>query len=618
MFDIFAENSFLIPLFPIYAIFVILFVNTKKFMTTFITLLSSGLGIILSLGLILYFLKGGSIISIDIPFLSAGNYDFCFGILADKLSAMMLFVVTSISFVVQLYSFWYMKEKKGYNRFFIFLNFFMFSMLCLVISTNLFQMYVFWELVGVASFLLIGYWFQKPSAKKAALKAFLVNRIGDFGFLASIVALCGYTFYFYKFKEVNLLSFSSLADAAMSLNLLISPIVYFFIAFGFVLAICAKSAQFPLHIWLPDAMEAPTPVSALIHAATMVAAGVYLLARIYPLLVYSKLALLVLAVLAGLTSVFMSLIAIYQKDIKKMLAHSTSAQLGLMVMVIAFGGVGAGIFHLLTHSYFKALLFLLSGVIIHSFFNNQNMENMGGLRKSKPMLAITYLIGVFAISGIIFSGFFSKEAILTSLYGANKFFFIIVLLTSFFTIIYMFKSYFLIFEGENKSDIDHTKEGIVCWIPLILLVVPSICLGFLANGYFVKNHPSYIISICSVSVITFAVIAALILYIGKNKFVMISCIKKLLENKLYFDKIYDFIFCKPYYYISKIVALFDKYVVDMVVNGASFLIQLLSKFLLFFQTGNISTYLTLGILTFSITLLIFILGFCIYILGGVQ
>ncbi len=617
MLDIFVENSFLIPMFPIYSALVILFINTKKFMTTFITLLSSGLGIIFSSGLIFYFLQGGNNFSIDLPFLSAGNFSFTIGFLADKLSAMMLFVVTSISFVVQLYSYWYMKEKKGYNRFFIFLNLFMFAMLSLVISTNLFQMYIFWELVGIASFLLIGFWYQKPSAKGAALKAILINRIGDFGFLASTIALCGFTFFSYKFADINILSFSYLADAAMSLKLLISPAVYFLIAFGFILAICAKSAQFPLHTWLADAMEAPTPVSALIHAATMVAAGVYLLARIYPLLVNSKLALLLLAILASLTAIFMSLIAIYQKDVKKMLAHSTSAQLGLMVTAIALGGVGAGIFHLLTHSYFKALLFLASGVIIHSFFNNQNMEYMGGLRKKKPLLAAIYFIGVMAISGIIFSGFFSKEAILTSLYATNKFFFSSVLITSFFTIIYMFKSYFLIFEKENKNDIDNNKEGVFCTLPLILLAIPSVCLGYVVNTFLLKTHAPFVVTIYSVSVIVIALAISVFLYTGKNKFVACNCIKQALENKLYFDNIYNFVYCKPYYYISKLIGLFDKYVVDMFVNGISFIVQLMSKFLLFFQTGNISTYLILGILGFSITVLVFVLGFSIYILGGI-
>lgn len=623
MLDIFAENSFLIPMFPIYAALVILFVNTKKFMTTLITLVSSGLGILFSIGLVLYILNGGGSFSIDLPFLSAGEYNFTVGILADKLSAMMLFVVTSISFVVQLYSYWYMKEKKGYNRFFIFLNLFMFAMICLVISTNLFQMYIFWELVGISSFLLIGYWYQKPSAKSAALKALLINRIGDFGFLASIVALCGFTFYFYKFDylnmlgDVNILSFNHLAVAADGLSLLISPTVYFLICFGFILAICAKSAQFPLHTWLADAMEAPTPVSALIHAATMVAAGVYLLARIFPLLSQSRSALILLATLAALTSIFMSVIAVYQKDIKKMLAHSTSAQLGLMVTAIASGGVGVGIFHLLTHSYFKALLFLASGVIIHAFFNNQNMENMGGLRKKKPFLALIYLIGVMAISGIIFSGFFSKEAILVSIYQTNKFFFHTVLLTSFFTIIYMFKSYFLIFEGENKTEINDDKDGVCCMLPLVLLAIPSVCLGYIVNELLIKIHAPVFVSVCSVSVIVLSLIVSVFLYTGKHKFNIPVGIKKILENKLYFDNIYNVIFCRPYYYISKIIAIFDKYVVDMIVNGISFLIQLLSKTLLFFQTGNVSTYLILGVFGFSIALLVLIFGFSVYILGGI-
>lgn len=366
-------------------------------------------------------LQGHETVLKTISWAQAGSFSLDMGFVVDHLSAMMLVVVTTVAFLVQIYSDGYMAQDPGYVRFYAYLSLFASSMLGLVLSPNLVQIYIFWELVGMCSYLLIGFWYDRQTAAEAAQKAFVVNRVGDFGLLLGILG-----FYWvsgtFGFEELAHNLEQRVASGAVS-----SSLVALFAVLVF-LGPVAKSAQFPLHVWLPDAMEGPTPISALIHAATMVAAGVFLLARMFPVLEGIPLAMDLIAWTGAGTAFLGASIAITQNDIKKGLAYSTISQLGYMVMAMGSGAYGASLFHLVTHAYFKALLFLCSGSVIHGMeavvghdpVLAQDMRLMGGLRKYMPVTAITFLIGTLAICGIPpFAGFWSKDEILASVFEHN-------------------------------------------------------------------------------------------------------------------------------------------------------------------------------------------------------
>ena len=402
--------------------------------------------------------------------ITIGDFSIDFGILLDGMSAVMLVVVTTVSFLVHLFSSGYMWGDRRYARYFAFLGWFTFSMLGIVLSNSVFFLYVFWELVGVASYVLIGFFFHKNSAANANKKAFLVNRVGDFGFFLGILIF---------FTAIGSFHYGTLFDGvaggAVSGSLLTwAGILLFFGCVG-------KSAQVPLHVWLPDAMEGPTPVSALIHAATMVAAGVYMTARLFPL--FSPDALLFIAYTGGITAIFAATIAIVQTDIKRGLAYSTISQLGYMVMSVGVGGVMAGMFHLTTHAFFKACLFLGSGAVIHAMHHEQDMRNMGGLRRKMPITFAAFLMSTIAISGVPpFSGFWSKDAILAAALAfgmenpAHYAPFVMALVAAAITAFYMFRIVFLTFTGEprDREKYDHAHE--VDW----RMASPLVVLGLLA------------------------------------------------------------------------------------------------------------------------------------------
>ena len=379
------------------------------------------------------------------------------GILIDSISVMMLVVITTVSLMVHIYSTGYMKGDDGYARYFTFLSLFSFAMLGLVLATNLIQIYVFWELVGLSSYLLIGHYYQKPSAVAAAKKAFIVTRFADLGFLIGILMLSYYTgtFSFSEITDPNgPLITQTIGGVFLGLSTLTWAMILVFMGGA------GKSAMFPFHIWLPDAMEGPTPISALIHAATMVVAGVFLVARMFT--VYSLAApeaLEVIAFIGAFTSLFAALIAITQTDIKKILAYSTISQIGYMMMALGVSGYSgeaglgftASMFHLFTHAFFKALLFLGAGSIIHAVHSNE-MKDMGNLRKHLPATHITFLIATLAISGIPpFSGFFSKDEILAAAYASHKLYFVVEYLVAGLTAFYMFLLYFNVFWGNERT-----------------------------------------------------------------------------------------------------------------------------------------------------------------------
>jgi NADH-quinone oxidoreductase subunit L len=408
------------------------------------------------------------------------------GFLIDPLTALMMSVVTFVSLAVHVYTIGYMQDDPGYQRFFSYISLFTFAMLMLVMSNNLLQLFFGWEAVGVVSYLLIGFWYKRPTAIFANLKAFLVNRVGDFGFLLGIATLAFYAGsldYATIFGQAEALSGETIevfSGSAWSV-LTVACIGLFVGAMG-------KSAQVPLHVWLPDSMEGPTPISALIHAATMVTAGIFMVARMSPLFEYSTTALTVVLVVGATTAFFTGLLGLVQNDIKRVVAYSTLSQLGYMTVALGASAYAAGIFHLMTHAFFKALLFLAAGSVIIALHHEQDMRRMGGLKKYLPITYWTSLIGTLALVGFPgFSGFFSKdaliEAVALSTTPGSTYAYWAVLLGVFVTALYSFRLLFLVFHGTERVD-PHAKEHLheppwVVWVPLVVLAVPSVLIGWL-------------------------------------------------------------------------------------------------------------------------------------------
>ena len=408
------------------------------------------------------------------------------GFLVDPLSATMMFVVSFVSLMVHIYTIGYMRDDPGYQRFFSYIALFTFAMLMLCMSNNFLQLFFGWEAVGVVSYLLIGFWFQRESAIRANLKAFLVNRIGDLGFLLGVAAVL---FYFgtLRYSEVFELA-PSLQGATLSILPGAEWSVASLICILLFMGAMGKSAQFPLHVWLPDSMEGPTPISALIHAATMVTAGIFMVARMSPLFEQSETALSVVLVVGAITALFMGLLGLVQNDIKRVVAYSTLSQLGYMAVALGASAYAAAIFHLVTHAFFKALLFLAAGSVIIALHHNQDMRGMGGLRKYMPVTWITSLLGSLALIGFPgFAGFFSKDAIIEAVHlsevPGHDFAYWCVVIGVFVTALYSFRLYFLVFHGKERMD-EHAREHLhespwVVTVPLVLLAIPSVLIGWI-------------------------------------------------------------------------------------------------------------------------------------------
>ncbi|MFZ6014088.1 MAG: NADH-quinone oxidoreductase subunit L, partial [Bacteroidota bacterium] len=399
--------------------------------------------------------------------ITTGNFSVSFSFLVDPLSSLMMLVITGVGFLIHVYSTGYMHHDEGFNRFFAYLNLFIFFMLLLVMGSNYLLMFVGWEGVGLCSYLLIGFWFKNPDYNDAAKKAFIMNRIGDLGLILGVILI------FVHFGSIAYADvFAKAADYPMGSVILTTITILLFIgAIG-------KSAQIPLFTWLPDAMAGPTPVSALIHAATMVTAGVYMVARNNILYTLSPVALELIVVVGLATALFAATIALTQNDIKKVLAYSTVSQLGLMFVALGVGAYSSGIFHMMTHAFFKALLFLGAGSVIHALSNEQDIRLMGGLRKYLPITFATFLIGTLAISGIPpFAGFFSKDEILANAFANNQMVWALAFVTSLLTSFYMFRLFFLTFSGGTRASKEvmshiHESPGSMT-IPLIILAVLS-------------------------------------------------------------------------------------------------------------------------------------------------
>ncbi len=469
-----ASYAWLIAVLPAVAFAVILcLIKVLNDRAAYIAIGATGLALLLAV-IVLSQTIGGKVTEYGTTWFVAGGTKLPVGVLIDPLSAVMLVVVTVVSLLVEIYSLGYMRGDRRLAWYYAALSLFTAAMLSLVLANNFLQLYMSWELVGLCSYLLIGFWYEKKSASNAAIKAFVTTRLGDVGFFIGLGVL---------FVAAGTFSFTPLRHLVETRHL--STGVLTAVSLLFFMGAVGKSAQFPLHIWLPDAMEGPTPVSALIHAATMVAAGVYLVARSFFMFeAAGPVALTTVAVIGSVTAVMAALVAVTQNDIKKVLAYSTISQLGYMMAALGVGAYVAGLFHLTTHAFFKALLFLGAGSVIHST-GTQNINEMGGLFKKMKVTGWTFLIATLSLAGIIpLSGFWSKDAILTDAFAARSYvIFALLLITAFITAFYMFRLFFLVFTGKTKDKHVHESPANMIW-PLLILAVPAALLGLAGSPIF--------------------------------------------------------------------------------------------------------------------------------------
>ena len=599
------EHAWLIPLLPALA-FVVIGMVTRSHgrISALIAVCMSIISFALAAGVTYAVVNNG--ITVDAPFvqklswLHIGSVNITMGVLIDPLTAMMLVVVTTVSLLVQIYSCGYMKGDPGYGRFFAFLSLFAASMLGLVLAVNFLQMYVFWELVGLCSYLLIGFYYYKISAREAAKKAFMTTRVGDFGLLLGILLL-QITFGTVDFLELKTLIPGYIVSAGtgtltvIGLLLFVGPI--------------GKSGQFPLHVWLPDAMEGPTPVSALIHAATMVVAGVYLVGRSLFLFSQLPLVMTVIAWIGAFTALFAASIAITQHAIKRILAYSTISQLGYMMLALGVGSLTASFFHLMTHAFFKALLFLCAGAVMHAMRDEADIFKMGGLRKKMPVTFAAMTIGVLAISGIPpFAGFFSKDEILGAAAAVSTPLYVVATLTAFMTAFYMARLLFVAFFAKpaDEESYNHAHEvGKFMCTPLIVLSVLAVTSGLWGHlcgfGEWVRfgmPHAEGIdlgiaVSSTILSLIAFGL--AWKIYVAQtwsSDAIAEKCgiLYKLSFNKFYIDEIYAALIKWFVDGVAKVLYWIDVNIVDGIINALGALVRGISKLLSPLETGQAQCY----------------------------
>jgi NADH-quinone oxidoreductase subunit L len=557
-------------------------------------------------------------------FINVGSLKIPFAFQIDQLSSLFLLIITGVGFLIHVYSTAYMHEEKRehFGRYFAYLNLFVFSMLLLVMGANYVIMFIGWEGVGLCSYLLIGYWFKNVDYTKAAKKAFVMNRIGDLGFLLAV---------FWIIAKVGSVDYSTVLTEATLSKFTTGDLVG--ITMLLFLGATGKSAQIPLYTWLPDAMAGPTPVSALIHAATMVTAGIYMIARSNILYTAAPLTLQVVAIIGGATAFLAATIALKQNDIKKVLAYSTVSQLGYMFLALGTGAYVAAVFHVMTHAFFKALLFLGSGSVIHAVSGNQDIRTMGGLRNKLPITYTTFLIGCLAIAGIApFSGFFSKDAILLSAFDSNKILYGIGLLTAALTAFYMFRLLFITFNGafrgteEQKHHIHESPAAMT--IPLIILAILSIAGGwigipelFMHGGERLSDFLAPVVRSKEIHVdhstewilvgltTAIAVVAILIAWFRYRSYKeeQQSAVGSFLENKWYVDEFYNSIIVKP---LNGLGAVINRYVergtIDALVNGVGRLVNYSGRQMRWLQSGQVGAYVLLMVVSM---VLFFVLQF---------
>ena len=558
------------------------------------------------------------------------------GMIFDPLAKGMLLVVTGVGLLVHIFSIGYMKDDPGKARFFGGLSIFMFSMTGIVLATNLIMMFFFWEGVGLSSYILIGFWFTRESAARAANKAFVCNRLADFGFMVGILtmwALLGTVSVkpqsladnYYQGLQLERAAGVTIGETPGQEHRPVlnhptggvttpSPQLLTVMVIGLFLGCVGKSAMFPLHVWLPDAMEGPTPVSALIHAATMVAAGVYMLCRVYPLLLLSPDGLFVIASIGCFTAIFAALIAVQQNDIKRILAYSTLSQLGYMVMAVGCGGPAAAMFHLTTHAFFKALLFLAAGAVIHGLHDEQDIWRMGGLSKTMPLTFWTFVIGTLALIGCPpFAGSFSKDFVLAVAYLRNPAFYWVGVFTAFLTAFYMTRLVVVAFFGGPRTETAQHPHAppMVMWIPLVLLAIPSVLAGFFGIKDFyqawtgtVLEHtgefpgarsavpmpeiPLFLGEIMPALMVLVGVGVAWAIYRGRDKDPLHISV---LAHKFYFDEFYDRQLVGGQQVLANVLSWIDSWILDgLILRGAAYVSVGVGEMLKLIQTGNLQTY----------------------------
>jgi len=610
----------LIPLFPFLA-FVINIAYGKRLndKSAYVAVLASGISLALSV-IVYQGLQAGGGSYILGKWLTVNGQPLNFGVTVDPLSVMMLLVVTIVGTLIQIYSIGYMHGDPRYSRYFAYISLFMSSMLGLILADNFLMVYIFWEGVGVCSYLLISFWFEKPAAAKAGLKAFITTRIGDTGFLLGI---------FFLFLATGTLYFNDLS------HIVPVPGTEWMLSAAALLIFCGavgKSAQFPLHVWLPDAMEGPTAVSALIHAATMVAAGVYLVARTYSLFILDSFCLETVAVIGGISAVMAASIATVNNDIKRILAYSTISQLGLMMLGLGVGGYTAGTFHLMTHAFFKALLFLCAGSVIHAV-HTQDIQKMGGLLSKMKITGLTFIIGTLALAGVPpFAGFWSKDEILLEAYNGHPVLFGMAVLTSFLTAFYMSRLIFLVLFGKPRSDMHAHESPKSMTIPLIILAFFAALVGLLGSPLtnhafqhfvFFGHHAAQghgeaggFIMLLSTVISVSGIGLAYLFYMVGNKSLparlsaQFAPLHKLLLNKYYIDEIYDAIFVKPCMKVCGFFSSADNNIVDGIVNGTARVVQWFSGVIRPMQTGVVQNYLLVQVAGVILFILVIVGKIC--------
>lgn len=560
--------------------------------------------------------------------IKSANLDIPFSLLLDRLSLVMLLIVTGVGLLIHIYSIGYMKGDNGFARFFSYMNLFIFFMLLLVLGSNYIVLFAGWEGVGLCSYLLIGFWFKNPEFNKAANKAFIMNRIGDLGFLLGIILI------FVTFGSV---SFDKVFSAASSIpdN---QPVIVAITLLLFIGAM-GKSAQIPLYTWLPDAMAGPTPVSALIHAATMVTAGIYMVVRSNVLYSIAPATLEFIAIIGTITALFAATIAMKQNDIKKVLAYSTVSQLGYMFVALGVGAYTTAMFHVITHAFFKALLFLAAGSVIHAASGEQDIRFLGGLKKKLPITFAVFIIGTLAISGFPpLAGFFSKDEILAKVYSQSPLLFIILAITSVLTALYMFRLLFLTFYGSFRGTTEqehhlHESPPVMTW-PLVVLAVLSTIGGFIgvpaifSETHLLHNFLSPVLSVPSsmvhaeashsfesILIATSVLLLALIILWSRNQYLVknripslredqMSWLEKIVYHKYYIDEFYDNIIVKPLRFMGNgFMKFVDKTIIDGIINNLNKGVVLGAQTTRLIQTGNIGFYIfamVLGIIAILI------------------
>jgi NADH-quinone oxidoreductase subunit L len=524
----------------------------------------------------------------------AGGFSVGCDFAVDRLTAVMLLVVTGVGSLIHIYSIGYMEHDHGYYRFFAYLNLFMFFMLTLVLAANYLVLFVGWEGVGLCSYLLIGFWFHKKSATDAGNKAFIVNRIGDYGFSLAMLMMV---------VNFGSLDFGTVFGGAASKP----ESVLTAIAMLLLVGACGKSAQFPLYVWLPDAMEGPTPVSALIHAATMVTAGVYVVARSFPIYIHAPAALERVAVIGLFTAAFAATIGMAQNDIKKVFAYSTVSQLGYMFLGLGTGAFSSGIYHLMTHAFFKALLFLGAGSVIHALSGEQDMRNMGGLRRKIPVTFWTLMCAALAISGVPpLAGFFSKDAILVAAYHHAPWMYWVGTITAGMTAFYVFRAMFMTFFGEYRGHEHPHESPAVITVPLAILAALSVAGGFIRIPVWLEKFfpaaeapEEFSLVVISVAAGVIGIALAYVMYIAKPALADsvtsgFGWLYRAVYNKYFVDEIYDAVVVNPLVAGSRVVLWrgVDAGLVDGIANGVGSCSQGFGSWLKLLQSGNIRSYAT--------------------------